>query len=133
MWKLENLLLFLLLLPPPQRTSASHVIRSSRRRLHRRQNRRQKLDPISICRTGIFAHALPFPPAGKIALFPRHDSARMDEIKKREGDQHGQRVEAVLICFMIGNVRVETVRVFDQAENDPNLFSPQRAISSAGT
>lgn len=95
--------------------SARYALRSR----SRRRGSRQK--PNSSCLGRIFPQELPFLPARKVSLFPRHDSARVYHVEEGERNQHGQRVEAVLISLLVGNAGVQTVRVFDEPENDPNL------------
>lgn len=54
----------------------------------------------------------------EIRLSARHQPTRMEYVEEGQGDKHHRRVENVLVCFVQGNRRFETVRVFDKAEDD---------------
>ena len=58
---------------------------------------------------GILAEELPFLSARKVSLLSRHNSAWVDDVEEGQGNQHGQRVEAVLVCFLVGNTGVEAI------------------------
>ena len=57
----------------------------------------------------LVGHALSFLTAREIACLPRHDFAWVVDVEEDESDQHGERVEAVLISFLVGDAAIETV------------------------
>lgn len=46
----------------------------------------------------------------------------MDDVEEGECSQHGQGVQAILICLLVGNALVKTIRVLDESEYDPDLY-----------
>jgi hypothetical protein len=60
--------------------------------------------------------------AGEIRLFTGHDTAWVDDVQYDKGEEHRGRVKDVLVGFMSGNGRVEALGVFNEAENDTDLF-----------
>lgn len=64
---------------------------------------------------------LPLLPAGKVALFARHNLPRMDDIEEHKSDEHEGGVEDVLICFVNWDATAVAFGVLDQAEYDANL------------
>ena len=57
----------------------------------------------------LVGHALSFLTAREIACLPRHDFAWVVNVEEDESDQHGERVKAVLIRFMVGDAAIEAV------------------------
>lgn len=49
--------------------------------------------------------------ARKVALFARHDAARVDDVGERESDEHEGGVEDVLVRFVNGDTGVVAVGV----------------------
>lgn len=66
---------------------------------------------------------LSFLPTGEVSIFTRHDPSGVDQIEEDERNQHRERVEAVLISFVVGNAAVYPARIFDESENNTNLGS----------
>lgn len=69
----------------------------------------------------LVGQALSFLAAREIAFLARHDFAWVVDVEEDESDQHGDRVEAVLVRFVVGDGAIETVRILDQSEDDTNL------------
>lgn len=69
----------------------------------------------------LVGQALSFLAAREIAFLPRHDFTWVVDVEEDESNQHGERVEAVLIRFVIGDRAVDAVRILDQSEDDTNL------------
>lgn len=74
---------------------------------------------------------LSFLPTGEVSIFTRHDPSGVDQIEENERNQHRERVEAVLISFVVGNAAVYTARIFDQSENNTNLGSSKHVSQSS--
>lgn len=51
----------------------------------------------------LLGQALSFLAAREIAFLARHDSAWVVDVEESESSQHGERVEAVLIRFVVGD------------------------------
>lgn len=64
----------------------------------------------------VLAHLLSLLPARKITFLARHHATGMDDIEKDERDEHWQRVEDILILFVIGNAAGDSLGVLDEAE-----------------
>lgn len=75
-----------------------------------------------------FPNDLPLLPAGKVALFPRHDLPGVDNIEEHESDEHKCRVKDVLVCFVKRNATGVASRVFDHAEDDAYSDKDQNSI-----
>lgn len=69
----------------------------------------------------LLGQALSFLAAREVAFFARHDSAWVVDVEESERNQHGERVEAVLIRFVVGDCAIEAVGVLDQSEDDTEL------------
>lgn len=69
-----------------------------------------------------FEVVLPLSATREVTLFARHDPAWMNGVVDDQSDQHRHRIENILIRFMVGDTAVETLRVFDQAENNSDLL-----------
>lgn len=54
-------------------------------------------------------HALSLLTTREIACLPRHDFAWVVDVEEDESDKHGERVEAVLIRFLVGDSAIEAV------------------------
>ena len=52
------------------------------------------------------------------ALLSRHDSTGMDDAEQYESQEHRQRVQAILICFVVGDGAVETIGVLAKAKDN---------------
>lgn len=61
----------------------------------------------------LLPHRLPRLAARKVALFARHDAARVDDVEERESDEHEGGVEDVLIRFVDGDTGAVAVGVLD--------------------
>lgn len=57
----------------------------------------------------------------KIVLIAWHDATWVEDVEDEDRNQHRDGVQAVLECFMPGNVTLESTRIFDQTKNDSDL------------
>jgi hypothetical protein len=61
---------------------------------------------------------LPLPTGKYFALFSRHDAPRMDNTQQYESQQHRQTVQTILICFVVWDSAVKTIRILAKAEDN---------------
>lgn len=57
----------------------------------------------------------------KVAFFSTHDAAWMEDIEYNQGKQHRDRIQAVLIRLVIGNIALEPLRIFTETKDDSHL------------
>src|SRR3569833_109098 len=65
--------------------------------------------------------AAAFAETGHVGLLPGHDATRVHKVEENDGDQHGQRVQAVLVGLLVGDRAGQALRVLDDTEDDTQL------------
>lgn len=74
---------------------------------------------------GRFLLPLIFLAAGNVALSARHVLARMNDVEKKDGNPHRQRVKDVHEHLVVWDAAVDARRVLDETEDDSNLHLGQ--------
>lgn len=76
----------------------------------------------------VLPHRLPRLAAREVRLLAGHDTAWMNDIEQHEREQHHRGVKNVLVSLVLGDSGLDTVAVFDQAENDTDGDESQDAV-----